>query len=335
MLNPVLNRRTVDSNGIRMSLLEAGEGPLVVLLHGFPELGFSWRHQLPALAQAGYRAVAPDQRGYGLTSQPERVEDYTLCHLVGDVVGLVDALGERQAAVIGHDWGAAVAWTCALLRPDIFKAVALLSVPYLADLWGGPAPTAVMKQLLTAGQMFYQLYFQEPGRADRELAQNPRDSLLRLFVGAGGGIPPERRWRFLFSPSESLLNSLPAADGLPGWLGEEELDFFAAQFARTGFTGGLNWYRNMDRSRELLAFLAGARIVQPSTFIAGAEDPVIQMYRRDFDLLEQTMPGIAGKTLIPASGHWVQQEKAGEVNQHLLRFLSAAWPAAQNRSSAA
>jgi len=313
-----------------MSLLEAGEGPLVVLLHGFPELGFSWRHQLPVLAQAGYRAVAPDQRGYGLTSRPGRAEEYTLCHLAGDVVGLVQALGARQAAVIGHDWGAGVAWTCALLRPDIFRAVALLSVPYLAGLWSGPPPTAMMKQLLASGQMFYQLYFQEPGKADTEMAQDPRDFLLRMFAGAAGGVAPERRWRWIFPPSERLLSTLPPVDLLPAWLSAGDLDFFAAEFARTGFTGGLNWYRNMDRSRELLAFLAGARILQPSTFLAGEEDAVIEMYRHEYDSLEQSMPALTAKALIPGAGHWVQQEKPEQVNEWLLGFLSAAWPAQQN-----
>jgi len=317
---------SIETNGIRMHRLEAGEGPLVVLLHGFPELGFSWRHQLPALANAGYRVVAPDQRGYGQSSRPDTVEHYTLCHLVGDVVGLVHDLGEERAAVIGHDWGSAVAWTCALLRPDIFHVVGLLSVPYLLNIWSGPPPTAVMKQLLLVGQMFYQLYFQEPGRADRDLSRDARDSLLRLFVAAGGGVPPERRWRYLFSPSETLLDTLPKVDRLPAWLSDQELQFFAGEFARTGFTGGLNWYRNMDRDRELLAFLAGATIVQPSTFLAGEEDAVISMYRRDFDLLEETMPGLTTKTLIPGAGHWVQQEKPEEVNLHLLRFLSAKWP---------
>jgi pimeloyl-ACP methyl ester carboxylesterase len=310
-----------------MSLLEAGDGPLVVLLHGFPELGFSWRHQLSALAKARYRAVAPDQRGYGLTSRPERVEEYTLCHLAGDVVGLVQALGERQAAVIGHDWGAGVAWTCALLRPDIFPAVALFSVPYLAGLWSGPPPTTVMKQLLASGQMIYQLYFQEPGLADRDMAQNPRDFLLRIFAGAAGGAPLERRWRWIFPPTEPFLNTLPPVDRLPAWLSAGDLDFFAAEFTRTGFTGGLNWYRNMDRSRELLAFLAGAKILQPSAFLAGEEDAVVQMYRHDYDLLEQTMPALTAKILIPGAGHWVQQEKPEQVNDWLLRFLSAAWPA--------
>ena len=315
---------SVRTNGINMHYLEAGEGPLVLLLHGFPELSFSWRHQISALADAGYRVVAPDQRGYGQTDRPENPEEYTLCHLVGDIVGLVDALGERRAAVIGHDWGAAVAWTSGLLRPDIFDAVGLLSVPYLANMWSGPSPTVVMKALLASGPMFYQLYFQELGKADQELAQNPRDSHLRMFVGASGGIQEEKRWRYIFSPHETLLDTLPRVNELPHWLSEDEIAFFAESFQRSGYTGGLNWYRNMDRDRELLGFLAGAKIAQPSLFLAGAEDHVVEMYRRDYDLLEQTMPGLTAKTLIAGAGHWVQQEKPEEVSQHLLQFLSAA-----------
>jgi pimeloyl-ACP methyl ester carboxylesterase len=315
---------SVRTNGISMNYLEAGEGPLVLLLHGFPELSFSWRHQISALADAGYRVVAPDQRGYGHTDRPKDPKEYTLCHLVGDIVGLVNALGESQAAVIGHDWGAAVAWTSALLRPDIFAAVGLLSVPYLAEFWSGPPPTAAMKALLARGQMFYQLYFQEPGKADEEFAQNPRQTLLQMFAGAAGGV--REKWRFLFLPDEGFLDTLPKPNGLPNWLSENELAFFAESFERTGFTGGLNWYRNLDRDRELLGFLAGAKIGQPSMFVAGAEDQVVEMYRRDFDLLEKTLPGLTAKTLIAGAGHWVQQEKPEEVSRYLLQFLSAAWP---------
>jgi pimeloyl-ACP methyl ester carboxylesterase len=322
----------VLTNDIRMQVLEEGSGPLVVLCHGFPELGYSWRHQIDAIAAAGYRVVAPDQRGYGGTERPSDPCAYTLCHLAGDIVGLVRALGERQAALIGHDWGAAVAWTSALLRPDIFRAVGLLSVPYLARLWNGPQPTAVMRQMLAAGQMFYQLYFQEPGRAEADLERNVADSMLRLLVGASGGLTPEKRWRFLFGPSETLLDTLPRPDRLPSWLTEEDLAVFTAAFEKTGFTGGLNWYRNMDRDRELLGFLAGAKIEQPSIFVAGVEDPVIAMYPDDYSALEQTMPGLTAKVLIPGAGHWVQQERPDEVNTRLTGFLATAWPVTERRA---
>lgn len=320
-----MKTHVVEANGIRIHVTEKGEGPLILLLHGFPELGYSWRHQLTASSNAGYRVVAPDQRGYGKTDQPQAVDQYTLCHLVSDVVGLVHALGESRAVVIGHDWGSAVAWTAALLRPDIFHAVGLLSVPYLADLWNAPPPTLGMKQLLANGQMLYQLYFQEPGVADRDFAENPRDSMLRMFVAASGGIPPEQRWRFLYPATERFMDTLPKVTKVPDWLQEDELQFFTEEFARTGFTGGLNWYRNMDRNRDLLAFLAGAKITQPSVFIAGEEDLVIQMYRRDFDRVYETMPALTSATLISGAGHWVQQENPDKVNAQLVQFLSQAF----------
>jgi pimeloyl-ACP methyl ester carboxylesterase len=316
-----------NSNGIRMHVLEEGSGPLVILCHGFPELGFSWRHQLPAFAAAGYRAVAPDQRGYGQTDRPSDPTAYTLCHLVGDIVGLVHALGEEKAAIVGHDWGAPVACCCALLRPDIFTAVGLLSVPYLADFWTGPRPTEAMRQMLAGGQMFYQLYFQEPGRAEAQFERDVRESLLRLFYCNSGEAKPEERWRFLFSPSEEIMETLPKPSRLPSWLSEQELAAFVREFSRTGFTGGLNWYRNMDRDRDLLGFLAKSNIRQPAIFIAGSEDVVVTMYRPAFDSMEQTVPNLSAKILVPSAGHWVQQEKPDEVNRRLLQFLAASYPA--------
>lgn len=322
--------QTIAANGIRMHLLEQGSGPLVILCHGFPELGYSWRHQIGALADAGYRVVAPDMRGYGGTEQPADAQAYTLCHLAADMVCLVQALGENQAAIIGHDWGAAVAWTCALLRPDMFPALGLLSVPYLTDFWSGPPPTAAMKALLASGQMFYQLYFQYPGKAEAELERDVRDSHLRMFYGVSAGVPLDQRWRLVFSSSEGFLDTLPRPERLPSWLTEEELSVYVREFTRTGFRGALSWYRNMDRDRELLGFLAGSKIQQPSVFLAGAEDAVVTVYRAAFDSLEQTMPRLTSKILIPGAGHWVQQEKPEEVNRHLREFLAAAWPAASS-----
>jgi pimeloyl-ACP methyl ester carboxylesterase len=309
-----------------MHLRERGNGPLVILCHGFPELGYSWRHQLPSLAEAGYRVVAPDMRGYGGTDAPIDQNAYTLCHLTADMVGLVSALGGR-AAIVGHDWGAAVAMTCALLRPDLFPAVGLLSVPYMPEFWSGPPPTTAMKLLLAAGQMFYQLYFQEPGRAEADLERDVRRSHLGLLYGASASAPREQRWRPLFSPSETLLDTLPQPENLPAWLKEEDLEVYVHEFRRTGYRGGLNWYRNLDRDRELLGFLAGAKIQQPSIFIAGEEDGVVSMYRPAFEALEKNMPGLTKKILIGGAGHWVQQEKPDEVNHLLLEFLAETWPA--------
>src|SRR5215207_5150996 len=174
-----VTHRTIQTNGISMHIAEAGAGPLVLLLHGFPESWYSWRHQIAALAAAGFHAVAPDQRGYGQTDKPEPIEQYTQLHRVGDVIGLLDALGEEQAVVVGHDWGAPVAWNTALLRPDRVRGVVGLSVPFRPR--GTSAPLTVLRRLL--GEGFYQAYFQAPGVADAELARDVRDSLRRVLYG--------------------------------------------------------------------------------------------------------------------------------------------------------
>jgi pimeloyl-ACP methyl ester carboxylesterase len=316
-----LKHRVIESNGIKMHLAEQGDGPLVVLCHGFPELWYSWRHQLTALAEAGYHAVAPDQRGYGQTDHPEAIEDYHAFELTADVVGLVDALGEERAVIVGHDWGAAVAWHCALLRPDVFSAVVLLSVPYLQRSWTDPRPTERMKQLAGEGH-FYQLYFQEPGKAETELEADVRKSMRMLLYSASGNASPEDRWRFLFSKSGTFLDTGVPPEHLPAWLTEADLDFFVSEFERTGFRGGLNWYRNLDALWELAPFLSGAKVWQPSLFIAGELDAVIAMYRPAFDDLEQTMPSLGKKVLLPGAGHWIQQERPAEVNELLLQFLA-------------
>jgi pimeloyl-ACP methyl ester carboxylesterase len=316
-----INHRFIKTNGIQMHLAEQGEGPLVVLCHGFPELWYSWRHQISALAAAGYRVVAPDQRGYGQTDRPAAIEAYNILQLTGDIVGLVHALGEERAVIVGHDWGSPVAWFCSLLRPDIFHAVALLSVPYRLRSWESPRPTELMKSM--AGENhFYQLYFQEPGKAEAELEADVRRSLAMFLYSASGDAPPDERWRFLFGKDEKLLDTCTMPKTLPAWLTDEALDLFTREFERTGFRGGLNWYRNIDRMWELTGFLSGAKIRQPSIFAAGEEDAVVTMYRPFVDALEDAMPGLRGKTLLPGAGHWIQQERPAEINRLLIEFLA-------------
>jgi pimeloyl-ACP methyl ester carboxylesterase len=317
-----MNHRFVRSNGIKMHIAEDGEGPLVVLCHGFPELWYSWRHQLKALAEAGYHVVAPDQRGYGQTDRPEAIEDYNILQLCGDIVGLVDALGDTEAVIVGHDWGAPVAWVCTLLRPDIFRAVVLLSVPYRQRSWAGIRPTEVMKQM-AGDKQFYQLYFQEPGKAEHELEADVRKTMLMGLYSGSGDALPDKRWRFLFDKSETFLNTGAVPETLPAWLTEADLDFYTEEFKRTGFRGGLNWYRNIDTNWELTPFLSGAKIRQPSLFIAGEFDGVITMYRQAFDSLEETMPGLRKKVLLPGAGHWIQQERPREVNDLVIQCLKS------------
>jgi pimeloyl-ACP methyl ester carboxylesterase len=314
------NQRMIETNGIKMHVAEQGKGPLVIMCHGFPEIGYSWRHQLSALAEAGFHAVAPDQRGYGKTDCPESLEAYNIFQLVGDLVGLVHAFGEDKAVIAGHDWGAPVACHCALLRPDIFHSVILLSVPYSPRSWGGIKPTDAMKKM--AGDLnFYMLYFQEPGKVEREMERDVRETMIRILYSASGDPPLEKRWNFLFRKDQKFIDTgyLPAE--LPNWLAEKDIDVFTEAFKRTGFRGGVNWYRNIDRNWELTPFLSGAKIRQPSLFVAGELDGVIAMNRRAFDHLEKSMPNLKRKVLIPGAGHWVQQERPQEVNELLIGFL--------------
>jgi pimeloyl-ACP methyl ester carboxylesterase len=325
-MSQLLCHRMVKTNGIRMHFAEQGDGPLVILCHGFPESWYSWRHQLYALADAGFHVVAPDQRGYGETDRPDDASAYTLCHLAGDIVGLIHALGEKECVIVGHDWGAPVAWNCALLRPDLIRAVALLSVPFLPNFYDGPVPTEGMKKLSGADMMFYQLYIQEPGKVEAELELDVQASMLGFLYAASATPAPEHRWRFLFPRSQRFIDTMPVAPDLPPWLNPEDLTYFTREFERTGFRGGLNWYRNLDRNRELLAFLKGSLVRQPSLFLAGSEDAVITMYREAYEKLEQSMPDLRAKVLIPDAGHWVQQEKPAEVNRRLLAFLASVYP---------
>jgi pimeloyl-ACP methyl ester carboxylesterase len=265
--------------------------------------------------------VAPDQRGYGQTDRPASIDAYTIFQLVGDIVGLVHALGEEQAVIVGHDWGSPVAWHCALLRQDMFYAVALFSVPYAKRSWTDIRPTEAMKRM-AGDKQFYQMYFQEPGKAERELEANVEDTMRRFLYSASGDPPPEKRWHFLFRRSETFLDSTSRPDGLPAWLTEQDIDYFTREFQRTGFSGGLNWYRNIDSRWEQTPFLAGAKLGQPTLFVAGEADPVIAMRRAVFDTMEENVPNLKQKILLPGAGHWIQQERRAEINQLLREFLA-------------
>ncbi|MFF4343704.1 alpha/beta fold hydrolase [Kitasatospora sp. NPDC001540] len=309
----------VEVNGVRLHLAEQGEGPLVLLLHGFPESWYSWRHQFGPLAAAGYRVVAPDQRGYARSSRPEAVDAYTLLHLVGDVTALIGALGARRAVVVGHDWGALVAWATAALRPDLVRGVAGLSVPPLP--MSGPPPLRSLREAY--GEGFYQVYFQEPGRADAELASDVRTSLRRILCGVQpDGVP--RPW--VVPEGGKLLDTLPEPERLPHWLTEADLDAFTADYAPHGehaFTGGLNWYRNLDRNAELLAPFADLSIDVPALYAAGEQDLVNALVPPEaLAHLLGRLPRLHGHLRLPGTGHWTQQERPAEVNAALLDFLA-------------
>jgi pimeloyl-ACP methyl ester carboxylesterase len=306
-----ITHRALEVNGIRLHIAEQGQGPLVILCHGWPELWYSWRQQIPVLAAAGYHAVAPDMRGYGDTTAPDDISAYTLLHLVGDVVGLVAALGETHAIIVGHDWGATVAWTAAQLRPDLFSAAVAMSVPFRRR-----GPVRPSEALLKAGQKnFYWLYFQEPGVAEAEFERDIGTTFRRLVAGGGSLIIP---------PGHGFLDSFPETAQLPDWFTAEDLRVYMETFHRTGFRGSLNWYRNIDRNWELLAPWQDVAIRQPVLFIAGDNDGVVKapVSAAAIAQLEETVPGLKRKLMIKGAGHLIQHERPDEVNSALLEFLN-------------
>jgi pimeloyl-ACP methyl ester carboxylesterase len=315
--------RTIETNGVRLHTVEAGErgAPLVVLAHGFPELAYSWRHQIPALAAAGYHVLAPDQRGYGRSSRPDDISAYNIAELSADLIGLLDDVGAQRAVFIGHDWGAPVAWGTAQLHPDRVAAVAGLSVPPVPR---AQVPPTQAFRMFFGDNFFYMLYFQEAGVADAELAADAARTLRRMM---GGLRPPQDQaaaLKMIRPGPEGFIERLPEPDGLPGWITAHELEHYVAEFSRTGFTGGLNWYRNLDRNWEIMADPAAPTIEMPAMFIAGEDDPVLGFMRRD--RAAEVVSGPYREVLIEGAGHWLQQERPEQVNDLLLEFLNAAAP---------
>ena len=313
--------REIVLDTVTLHVAEQGEGPLVLLVHGWPECHRSWRHQLAALAEAGYHAVAPDQRGFGGSSCPAEIDAYTQLNLVGDMVALVAALGESRAVIVGHDWGAPVAWNAALLRPDIFHAVAGLSVPY------SPRNRGPITQIFREMGMgkFYMLYFQEVGPAEREFEADIPATLRRILWSASGEMPESHVSIPDIQPGGSFLGRLPDPPGLPSFVSEEDFAVLVESYRRTGFRPGLNLYRNLDRNWALLAPWHLMPVTQPSLFIAGSRDTTIRNPAGQASLgrLRDALPGLRGLHLIDGAGHWIQQERPREVNDALLTFLDS------------
>ena len=319
MADQAIEFRTEATNGISLRLAAAGTGPLVVLLHGFPESWYSWRHQLPALAEAGYRGVAPDMRGYGGSDKPDAITAYDQVTIAADVAGLIDRLGYDRAVVVGHDWGAATAWTSALLYPDKVQAVAALSVPYRPR--GAAAPLATLRKIFE-GRFFYMLYFQTPGVAEAELeADLPR--FLSTFLWRASGEAPADAFLRDKPPDAALLDGLDPPTRLPDWLSEADLAHYVGEFEIGGLRGPLNWYRNLDRTWQRMADYQGAKIAQPALFVAGDKDPVIYFTPDGLDVMRQHLPNLHDLVLLPGCGHWTQQERADPVNRALIDFLKA------------
>lgn len=320
-VSPAIQRATerfVDTNGVTLRVTEAGErgAPVVLLAHGFPELAFSWRHQIPALADAGFHVLAPDQRGYGGSSRPEEIAAYDIASLTGDLVGLLDDVGAQRAIWIGHDWGAPVVYSAAQLHPDRVAAVAGLSVPPVPR---SQVPPTEAFRALFGENFFYMLYFQEPGVADAELAADPARTIRRMV----GSLSPSDREAALLMTAPGPMGFIeriaePAAR--PDWISGDELDHYIAEFTRTGFTGGLNWYRNLDRNWEIMSNPAAATIDVPTLFIAGTADPVLTFTRPD--RAAKLVTGPYREVMIDGAGHWLQQERPDEVNAALLEFVA-------------
>ena len=306
--------RSISANGIELFLREQGQGPLVVLCHGWPELSYSWRHQISAIADAGFHVVAPDMRGYGRTSAPADVNAYSIFDTVGDMVGLVTALGESQAVIVGHDWGAPVAWHAAMFRPDMFTKVAGLSVP--PPFRGRARPL----DSLRAGGVsnFYWQYFQAPGVAETEFERDVA-ATMRKILGRGVSDPDA----LFITEDKGFLGNIPPVLDLPDWVSEDDIATFAESYQKSGFHGGLNWYRNLDRNWDLTAPWQGAQIHQPSLFIAGSKDSVITglIGAKRVSELERVLPNLRQRLIIDGAGHWVQQERPDAVNAALIAFL--------------
>jgi pimeloyl-ACP methyl ester carboxylesterase len=309
--------RTVTRDGVNLAVDVGGDGPPVVLAHGFPELAFSWRHQVPALLEAGYQVAVPDQRGYGRSDRPEAIEAYDMVQLTGDLLAVLDSLGEERAIFVGHDWGAAVVWQLALIAPERVAGVLGMSVPFLPR---APLPTITLLRQIYANAFFYMVYFQEPGVADAELSADPARTMRRMLGGLATDVFSDAdRAGLAADDGRGFIDRLPEPKGLPPWLSQEELDHYVAEFTRTGFTGGLNWYRNLDRNWHLSEDWASAHVTCPSLFIAGTLDPVLSFAAPDSSL--GWLDDHRGNVLLEGAGHWVQQEWPAEVNAALLGFL--------------
>src|SRR5579871_3056907 len=317
---PDIKHRMIETNGIRLHVAEQGQGPLVILCHGFPEFWYSWRHQLGALAKAGFRAVAPDLRGYGRSDRPEELEKYTILHDIGDLVGLVDALGAKQAVIAGHDIGATIAWQTALMRPDRFSGVIAMSPPFRPRAFGSSSapPTTLMPRNENA--VFYQLFLQTP-EAEAALGRDLRRTFRGQFYSLSGDRPPSAGGGFAGGMVPRNGFGLTDPPSLPAWITESDIDVYVAEFTRSGFRGALSWWRNIDRGWELLAPFAGAAVTVPALYMAGDRDFVAAVYSQDIAKQSVLVPKLRPAIMLAGCGHWTQQERAPEVSAAMIDFL--------------
>jgi pimeloyl-ACP methyl ester carboxylesterase len=317
-----ITHEQIPANGIELHVATAGpvDGKPVVLCHGFPELWYSWRHQLAALGQAGYRAFAPDLRGYGASSHPTEVADYGSDKLTGDLCGLLDHYGYEKAAFVGHDWGAMVVWEMGRLHPERVSSLFNMSVPYS----NAPAPPTEIFKVIFEGKFFYILYFQPVGPAEAELEADPRYFLRTMLYSAGGeGMANGSALPDAPAEGTGFLDILsPAPDQLPPWLTEDDVDVYADAFAKGGFFGPVSFYRNMDANWERSHDIPVSVYAMPVGFLTGSRDPVNAMMPGAAEAMAELLPNFRGGTMVEGAGHWVQQEKPAETNAALLAFLS-------------
>ncbi|HEJ9096976.1 TPA: alpha/beta fold hydrolase [Serratia odorifera] len=318
------NQRYVEANGLRLHITEEGEGPLVLLCHGFPETAYAWRHQLSALAEAGFRAIAPDLRGYGNSDSPVDAMEFTTLDVVGDLVALVDAEGESEAVIVGGDWGATIAWQAALVRPDRFRAVAALGVPMMGR--APVVPSQIFPQ--TAMAIFYTHYFSQPNVAEQEFDKDVASTLRKIYFAASGDAGPRTDPNTpnpfgMVMRGQGLLDSLPDPRVFPSWLEQADLDIFVKSFRESGFRGGLNYYRNLDRNWMLQSAFVGKQVEVPALFLVGERDTglAIPGMEQIIKAMPQLVPQLRSSEVIPVAGHWLQQEAPKEVNTALVQFL--------------
>lgn len=315
-----LRETSIEANGLRFYLGTAGspDQPLVLMLHGFPECWASWRFQMPVLAESGYYAVAPDLRGYGGTDAPEGVAAYSQRELVRDVVALIEALGHRDAILVGHDFGSALAWQVAREHPERVRGLVALSVPY-----GGPAPeppTESMKRRF-GDQFFYMLYFQQPDVPERELEADVGDSLRRIFHGLSADADRSR----VFAPrvGGGFLDTMPRPEQQPHWMREVDLEYYVSRFLQHGFTGPLNWYRALDLHWRQTRNDQHWRIKPPTIFVAGRQDPTVALNGKALERMPDYLDDHRGTWLLDDCGHWTQMEQPAQVSSLMMEFIEA------------
>ncbi|KAB1222958.1 Bifunctional epoxide hydrolase 2 [Morella rubra] len=309
-----IEHTTVPTNGINMHIASIGTGPVVLFLHGFPELWYSWRHQLLYLSSHGYRCIAPDLRGYGDSDAPPSAASYTAFHIVGDLVGLLDHLGIGQIFLVGHDWGAKMAWDFCWFRPDRVRALVNMSVPFFPR---NPAMSMVDGFRVMFGDDYYFCRFQEPGEVEKDFACVDTAILMKKFFSLFGPHP-------LCVSKEVGLRGLPTPDTLPAWLSEEDISYYASKFNRGGFTGGLNYYR-ASSLWELTAPWTGCQIKVPAKFVVGDQDivyniPGIKEYINSGGF-KKDVPNLQDAVVMEGVGHFINQEKAEESSAHIYEFI--------------